>query len=119
MAFDTPANQSVSVWEGHIPLPDSGAVLLCDLEMGEERYRTFYFPKRVCDLGLTGAAVQVLEQTDSRITLKADGYIHAVGLDGDYTFEDNFFPLLPGEVRSVAFRKNPDAAGDGIQIHCL
>lgn len=119
VAFDTPANQSVPVWEGHIPLPDSGAVLLCDLEMGEERYRTIYFPKRVCDLGLTGAAVQVLEQTDSRITLKADGYIHAVGLDGDYTFEDNFFPLLPGEVRSVAFRKNPDAAGDGIQIHCL
>ena len=44
------------------------------------------------------------------VTVRADGYVHAVELEGSAVFEDNCFSLLPGESRTVRYTPiGPDA----------
>lgn len=117
--FEIAANVSSIIWRGEAPLPETGAVLLCDLQTPQGKSRTFYFPKRVRDIGLPGLPAEVVERTDSSITLRAPAYIHAVGLNGGYCFEDNFFPMTPGEQRTVAFRRADEAADGEITVYCL
>ena len=45
--------------------------------------------------------------------------IHAVGLDGAYDFEDNFFPLTPGERRTIALRATGEGDSKDIMVRCL
>jgi len=40
------------------------------------------------------------------VTVKAKGYVHAVELCGNAVFEDNYFSMLPGEERTVSFKKS-------------
>ena len=60
--------------------------------------------------------VTVTEITDSSVTVTADAYVHAVELEGEFVFEDNYFSLLPGETRRVAFRKIKDAADSTLAV---
>lgn len=53
------------------------------------------------------------------ITVQAEHYAHAVSLDGDYVFEDNFFSLMPGEARTIRFKKAFGHQSGGIGIHWL
>ena len=61
----------------------------------------------------------MVERTDTHITLQAPAYIHAVGLDGAYDFEDNFFPLTPGERRTIALRATGEGDSKDIMVRCL
>ena len=119
ISFRVGANLSTAVWKGEVPLPETGAVLLCDLRTRQGSARTFYFPKRVRDIGLPGRPAEVVERTDTHITLQAPAYIHAVGLDGAYDFEDNFFPLTPGERRTIALRATGEGDSKDIMVRCL
>ena len=42
------------------------------------------------------------------MTLKANKYAHIVELCGDAVFEDNYFPMLPGEEKNITFKKTGD-----------
>ena len=48
----------------------------------------------------------MVEVTSDSVTVKANKYIHSVEFEAEAVFEDNFFAMLPGEVRTIAFEKN-------------
>jgi len=92
--------------------PDT--VLICDMTCGEQRDRTFY---RNGTLPLKPAgAVRTVHRGDDSITVTAESYVHAVELEGQYIFSDNFFSLLPGETRTVSFRKAAINESDEIRV---
>lgn len=117
------ANSSSVVWQGEVILPKEGAVLLCDAQTVNGPYRAVYFPCRVSDLVLPSASgkipVEIVERTDTQITLQATAYAHMVALDGDYCFSDNFFIMTPKERRTVSFTRTHTAQSDEISLHVL
>jgi beta-mannosidase len=82
---------------------------VCDLTYDGGRDRSFHkmgaLPLIPCNERLT-----VVARTDSAVTIRADGYVHAVELEGQFLFEDNYFSMLAGESRTLSFRpwENPD-----------
>ncbi len=94
-------------------IPD-GAILICDANGENEHDRAFYkngnLPIVPCD------AVKIISRDENSITLKADSYIHAVELEGEYIFDDNYFSLLPNEQRTVNLRKAENAISDDIAL---
>lgn len=45
--------------------------------------------------------IEVLTNDDIGVKIKAKTYIHAVEVLGEKEFEDNWFSLMPGEIREV------------------
>lgn len=78
-------------------------VIVCDVYNSEVKDRAFF--KNGALLINKTDAVKVIEQTEESIVVTADSYIHAVELEGEYLFGDNYFSLLPGEVKEVSLRK--------------
>lgn len=84
-----------------IPLArDADAVVVCDLEYDGGSDRCFYKDGALrlvrCD-----ELLRVLSISDGEVVLRADGYIHAVELEGECMPEDNCFSMLEGETRTV------------------
>ena len=78
---------------------------------GEDyRDRAWLFESRPQDCRFPGVAPQVVAADESSITLQATQYVHAVELDGDCFFEDNFFSMLPGETRVIHYRREGEGA---------
>lgn len=120
--FSSPANQSCRIWWGEAPLPESGAVLVGEIITAQGKERTVYFPKRIADLGLPSREdepVRLLDRTEDTLTVQASAYVHAVGFDGDYRFEDNFFTMLPGETRTIHYAPLLRSASQDIVLRCL
>ncbi|MBE6577284.1 MAG: hypothetical protein E7653_04020 [Ruminococcaceae bacterium] len=94
--------------------PCEGSVVVCDLDTPHIADRCFY---KDGDLALTRAdkMLCVLERTENSITLKADGYIHTVELEGEYLLDDNCFSMLAGETRTVKI--TPLSADMTLDIH--
>ena len=61
-------------------------------------------------------AITVTARTENSITLTTDRYIHAVELEGEQIYEDNYFSLLPGESRTVSYTRAKDARSDEISV---
>ena len=59
--------------------------------------------------------LRVIEKTENSITVEAEGYVHAVALEGDAVFEDSYFSLLPGQRRTISF---VPIQGEKAQITC-
>ena len=57
-----------------------------------------------------------LDEENCTITFKADSYIHAVEIEGNLILEDNYFSLLPGEERSVCYRKHDSSKPLDLEI---
>lgn len=106
-------------------LPEEGHVLVMDLVDGEGTllYRTNYFPKRIRDMHLASqkgqGGAKIVERGEDFLTLETDTYVQMVNIDGDYIFEDNYFTMLPGERRIIAYRKTAQAQSDEIMIYNL
>ncbi len=88
-----------------------GATLICDAKSDNFSDRAFYkdglLPIVPCN------APTIVSRDDNSITLTATKYIHAVELEGEYVFSDNYFSLLPDEQKTITFRKATNAkAGD-------
>ncbi len=60
--------------------------------------------------------VKVISKTENTITITADKYVHAVELDGEFIFDDNFFSLLPSEKRTITFRPSFDIQDNEIRV---
>lgn len=81
-------------------VPDKQQILICDMVADNHKDRAFY---KNGNLELMACNdVKIVNRTEDSITLKSDCYVHAVGLEGNYIFEDNYFSLLPGEERTVS-----------------
>ncbi len=46
-----------------------------------------------------------LDEENSTVTFAADGYVHAVEIEGNLILDDNYFSLVPGETRTVSYIK--------------
>lgn len=90
------------------------AILICDASDGTETDRAFYKDGKLNIISTD--AVHIVSKEKNSITLKADKYVHAVELEGDFVFEDNYFSLLAGEQRTVAFRPVSESENDFIKI---
>ena len=94
--------------------PDDLQFVIGDIEYEELKDRCFYKRKNLelknCDNLLE------VEKTENSVKIKADGYIHAVELDGDYIFSDNYFEMLPGETRTVTFELCEGAQSKDINV---
>lgn len=106
-------------------LPEEGYVLVLDVfdTEGNTLYRTTYFPKRVVDLGLPStrgeSVLEVEEQGNGFIRIRAKKFAFVVNLDGDYIFEDNFFTMLPGEIRTIRFEAIKEASTDEVNVYVM
>ncbi len=61
---------------------------------------------RRCERG-----VKVVGRTENTVTVEALEYVHALELEGQYIFEDNYFSMTAGERRTVSFREWDNADG--------
>ena len=84
-------------------------VIAAEIKCGDTTDRAFY------KNGNLHIAKSHLEYSvnDSKIILKADSYIQAVGIDGNVISEDNWFSMLPGETREISFES---CDGDALDI---
>lgn len=123
--FFAGGNRTVEVCKIDWELPQKDYVLVLDImtEETECPYRTLYFPSRIADIGLPSAngenTVHIVAHDENSITLHAEKYTHMVDLDGDFIFEDNYFTMLPGEIRTIRFRRTVMAATSEISLYSL
>lgn len=74
--------------------------------------RCFYRPG---DLEIEPAddSVKVMEITDTTVKIQANKYVHVVDIEGVSKAEDNYFFMLPGEIREIKIKKSAD-----IKVNC-
>ena len=78
-------------------------LLVADVLCGEETYRTFY-KQGTLQIGREDA-FEIVSDTQDSITLRALKHLQAVELEGDYTFSDNYFTMLEGEIKTIFFKQ--------------
>lgn len=114
---DIVINSSVS--EKVISLPASAvpedALLICNLTSDGKLVDRAFYKSGTLPVVPTDS-VRVVSKTENSITVTADKYVHAVELEGEFVFEDNYFSLLPGESRTVMFRRSFEAQSDSITV---
>ncbi len=89
-------------------------LLICDVCFDGQKDRCFY---RNGDLPLCRTScVEIIERTKNSITLKANDYVHAVELLGNFVFSDNFFSMLNGETITIDFYENGENAS--LDVNC-
>ncbi len=99
-----------------VPLSEvpHGAVLICDAHFADGHDRAFYkdgnLPIVPCN------APTVVSRDENSITLTATEYVHAVELDGEYVFSDNYFSLVPGQERTICFRRAKNAQSTELTV---
>lgn len=114
--LDTAANSSCVAFEINTPLDDDDVLIFEIIGEDGSRDRSFYRHSRlepeVCE-------TEVLEKTDEYITVRAKKYVHTVVLEGEAVFEDNYFSLLPNEIRRVFYRIVGDCAEVNVSGYTL
>lgn len=114
--FHVDANTSAVVLEGELPKAGADALLMAEIS-GEGFFdRTWFFEGRPQDCAFPETKPVVAAATVDSLTIRAEKYIHALVLDGDCIFDDNFFSMLPGEERTVRFVR--EKAGE-IELRAL
>lgn len=114
--FHVDANTSAVVLEGELPKAGADALLMAEIS-GEGFFdRTWFFEGRPQDCAFPETKPVVAAATADSLTIRAEKYIHALVLDGDCVFDDNFFSMLPGEERMVRFVR--EKAGE-IELRAL
>lgn len=114
---DIVINSSVS--EKVISLPASAvpedALLICNLTSGGKLVDRAFYKSGTLPM-VPADCISVVSKTENSITVTADKYVHAVELEGEFVFEDNYFSLLSGESRTVMFRRSFGAQSDSITV---
>ena len=90
-----------------------GTLAVVTVESEGNVYRSYYKAGKL-EIEQTGA-FEIISKDETSVTVKANTYLQAVELEGDYTFSDNYFTMLPGEEKTVTFEKFSDKA-NGINV---
>ena len=88
--------------EVELPYPKDTQIAVCDIDVNGQTDRCFYKDGALPLTKIDG--VRIATQTENSVTLQADRYIHAVQLEGDYVFSDNYFSMLKGETVTITYR---------------
>ena len=122
-AFDSTANTSKAVLTVKAAeldaLLNGETIIICETESDLGNDRTFFFPKRPQDISFPKTEVVVIAKTADTITVTSEKYVHAVGLEGEYVFSDNYFSLMPGEIKTVPYRNAYRGTGGEITVSWL
>lgn len=92
-----------------------GAVLVCDVISDGNLVDRAFYKSGTLPIVPTDA-VKVVSRTEKTVTVTADKYVHAVELEGEFVFDDNYFSLLPNEQRTVTLRPAAQAESDDLQV---
>ena len=92
-----------SVFHG---IPEKERFLVCDLTGKGFSDRAHHFPLRPCDMAFPEPRYR-LRKGKNAVFVTAETAVLSVMLDGDTVFEDNGFPMLPGERRRIGCRPAP------------
>lgn len=115
------AEVTIAAAESHkvfsLPISDvpDGAVLICDVLSDKKLVDRAFYKSGTLPIVQTDA-VKLVSRTENAITVTSDRYVHAVELEGEFVFDDNYFSLLPGEERTVKFRPAVLAESNEINI---
>ena len=90
-----------------------GTLAVVTVESEGNVYRSYYKTGKL-EIEQTDA-FEIISKDETSVTVKANTYLQAVELEGDYTFSDNYFTMLPGEKKTVTFEKFSDKA-NGVSI---
>ena len=93
---------------------DQDEIIFCDLQNENIQDRCFYKEGKL-ELIKTDC-LRVIEKTENSITVEANGYVHAVALEGNGVFSDSYFSLLPGQRRTISFTP---IQGEETEITCI
>ena len=93
-------------------------LLVSDVTRDEESYRSYYKSGKL-EIARDDS-FDVISVTDNSITIRANKYLQAVELEGDYAFSDNYFTMLEGERITVTFKKfSSKASGVNVKSYTL
>jgi hypothetical protein len=90
---------------GTVKLPwsvDETKVIVCDVKCDDFADRSFY---KHGDLAIHNCneVIKIVARDEHSITVSAESYVHAVELEGDFVFSNNYFSLLPDESKTVTW----------------
>ena len=94
---------------------DGDSVIVCDIRCNGTEDRCFY-KKGTLDI-VPCDGIVVTEMSENSVTLMASEYVHAVELEGEYVFEDNYFSMLPQQVKTVCFRKCGESGAPSVNAY--
>ena len=99
---------------------EENLLTVCDLTFINGSDRTFFKKGTLAIQPIVGA-VHVLSKNEREIVLTADSYVHIVELEGQFVFDNNYFSMLPGEIKRVCFNPfdNPSEVDFRITAYTL
>ena len=80
---------------------NDSCVILCDVESDLACDRAIFVKKRYRDLGISYNAWRVSDESDTELTVTADGFTPYVVIDSPYLLSENCFILKKGESKTV------------------
>lgn len=96
-----------------LPALRDDVVLTCDLQAGSHWDRASYFAGIPAEMRLPTTTLHV-HQTPGMLQIRSDHYARVVTLTGEVDVTDNYFDLLPGEVRTIAWKPLQLGATPGV-----
>jgi beta-mannosidase len=101
---------------GHSFDPDIVAV--CDVDFGTYVDRCFYSYDRLF-IEDSSENIEIVDSSCDSVTIRAKSYIHAIELEGEYIFSDNYFSLLKDEEKTVTWKQIDQNGEVGIYAYTL
>jgi beta-mannosidase len=101
---------------GHSFDPDIVAV--CDVDFGTYVDRCFYSYDRLF-IEDSSENIEIVDSSCDSVTIGAKSYIHAIELEGEYIFSDNYFSLLKNEEKTVTWKQIDQNGEVGIYAYTL
>jgi hypothetical protein len=101
---------------GHSFDPDIVAV--CDVDFGTDVDRCFYSYDRLF-IEDSSESIEIVDSSCDSVTIRAKSYIHAIELEGEYIFSDNYFSLLKDEEKTVTWKQIDQNGEVGIYAYTL
>ena len=97
---------------------DQDFVVVCDTYFDEFTDRAFYSYDRLF-IKDCSECIEIVDFDVDSVTIKANSYVHAVELEGDCLFSDNYFSLMEGEEKTVTWKQLGENDDFGIYAYTL
>ncbi len=100
---------------------DKDSVLVAEIAHDGGADRAMFYLGMPCEMAPLPVRLKVAQEgtgAEGRIVISANGYARVVSLDADLDFSDNYFDLLPGERKTVAWRSPDGKPAGAIPVTC-
>ena len=97
---------------------DEDYVVVCDADCGDYTDRSFYSYDRLF-IKDCSEEIEVIDFDVDSITIRANSYVHAVELEGECLFSENYFSLMAGEEKTVKWEMLGENDDFGIYAYTL